>query len=355
MKRFTLFFLVILIWYPIALKAQLTKGTWYVSGATSNQLPVAQGLSELFYFKEAGLYDDQFGMGVSPEFGFFFSRRLLVGSRLSLTLVGRNEAFGVTGIAIAPFVRYYLNPQSDNNHFFANAQLNLFPPEYNTLIGSNLGLGMTHFLAPSIGLDAYLALVEPNFEISRNTQLGLFTSLNVYLNSEMKSSRKTAAPDLLRGTWLIGGTSANTQFGITSARPGASNINGLNIAPNLLYFVTDRLGVGAALNLGLSGNANFSSTVFGISPRLRYYLSPAQHRMFFLAGAYHYDAFQSKLGEQKFEGNNSRASMALGMNNFLTSHLALELSPNLNYQFESKAMRLGVDFGVQFFLGKKPK
>lgn len=212
---------------------------------------------------------------------------------------------------------------------------------------------MTHFIAPGIGLDAYLALVEPHFEIRRNTQVGLFTSLNVYLDPEARGNRKLAIPELQRGSLIVGGTSINAQVGITQPRAGAYNANAFNISPNLLYFVGNRLALGGALNLGWAGNSSFTSTNLGLSPRVRYYLNPAQHRMLFVAGAYHYDSSKSKFGERNYETTTSRASVAVGLNSFFTSHLALELAPNLNYNFTSDDVRVGLDLGIQFFLHPK--
>ncbi|HPH19402.1 MAG TPA: hypothetical protein PLE32_11510 [Haliscomenobacter sp.] len=350
MKRFTLFSLVLLVCCPLWAQAQLSKGTWYTGGYAGSTLPVAHGLAGLSYSNEYSPNESLFGLSISPEFGYFFSSRLLVGSRLSLSLLDKTSIFGGSAIGAAPFVRYYLNPQAKNSHFFVNAQLNLFSSSDLSFTGANAGVGMTHFLAPGIGLDAYLALVEPDFQIRKNTQFGLFTSLNVYLNPEMRSTRKTALPDLQRGSLLIGGTMVNARFGITSPRLGTSNISMLNLSPNLLYFVTDRMGVGAALNLSLSGNANFDASILGISPQLRYYLAPLKHRMLFLAGAYHYDAIKTTLDSQEFQSSTSSASLALGLNSFFTSNLALELAPNLKYNFDTESMRVGVDLGIQFFL-----
>lgn len=213
MKRFTLFSLVLLLYCPLWVHAQLSKGTWYASGSTASGLPVASGLAGLSYFDELGTVNNLFGLNLSPEFGYFFSKRLLLGTGVSLSLFSKNDVFDGNALGVTPFARYYLNPQSANNHFFVNTQFNLLFSSDNNFGGANAGVGMTHFLAPGIGLDAYLAVIEPDFQIRRNTQLGLSTSLNVYLNPEMRGTRKTALPNLQAGTLMIGGTSARAQFG----------------------------------------------------------------------------------------------------------------------------------------------
>ena len=355
MKQFTLFSLVLLLACPLWVQAQLSKGTWYASGSIYSPLPVAQGLAGLSYFEEFGPVEDLFISNLSPEFGYFFSKRLLVGTRVSASLYSKNDSFDGNSIGVAPFARYYLNPQSTNNHFFVNAQFNLLFSSDNNFGGANAGVGMTHFLAPGIGLDAYLAVIEPDFLIRRNTQLGLSTSLNVYLNPEMRGTRKTALPNLQAGTLLIGGTSASAQFGISSPRSGAANLNSLTIAPNLLYFVNSRFALGGALALGLSGNQLFSTTLFGLSPKVRYDLNTDRHRLLFLSGSYHYDRVKVKYGEQEQDEKTSRASLALGLNSFFTSNLALELAPNVNYNFDDESLQVGLDLGIQFFLNPKRK
>jgi hypothetical protein len=355
MKRFTLFLLVLLLACPWLIQAQLSKGIWYASGSTATELPVASGLAGLYYVDNLGTGNSQFELSLSPEFGYFFSKRLLVGAGAPLYLFSKKDAFDSNVAGVVPFARYYLNPQSANNHFFVNAQFTLLFSRKSNFSRANAGVGMTHFLAPGIGLDAYLAVIAPDFQIRRNTQLGLFTSLNVYLNPEMRGTRKTALPNLQRGTLLIGGTSAGGQFGNTSPRAVVSNLNSLSIAPNLLYFVNSRLALGAALGLKLAGNENFSTTLIGLSPRVRYYLNTDQHRLLFLSGAYQYDLLKAKVGENKLDNGTSRASLALGLNSFFTSNLALELAPNVNYEFDFELLQVGLDLGIQFFLNPKPK
>lgn len=355
MKHFTLFLLALLMICPSWAQAQLSKGTWYVSGYTGSPLPVAQNLGDLSYYNKLGTERDLVSLHISPEIGYFFSDRFLAGARLGGGLLRKNDFVNGNSFIASPFVRYYINPNAENTHFYANAQLNLLATKDDNVFSGNVGVGLTHFIAPGIGLDAYLAIVEPHFEISRNTQLGLFTSLNVYLNPDLKANRKIAVPELQAGSILIGGTSVNGQLGINSPRGTTFNTNRFNISPNVLYFISNRLALGGALNFGLSGNSRFNVTDLGLSPRARYYLNSAQHRMLFLGAAYHYDTQKAQFGERNFDISTSRASFAVGLNSFFTSHLALELAPNLIYNFTSDEVRVGLDLGIQFFLHPRSK
>lgn len=342
-------FICVLIW-PMLVQAQLTRGTIYSSGYGSNNIPgFANGLAELSL--NAGNDNDLLGLAIAPEFGLFVSDRWLLGSRLTIGSFTIADRTGVGGFSLSPFARYYFNPQAHNNHFFANAQfdLSLSPGT----LGANLGLGMTHFLAPGLGWDTYLALQRPDFEINKNLRLGLSSRLNIYLNKDLRTNRREALSGIQRGSVMIGGTNGGFSFGIQSARKGTSNISIFDIAPNLLYFFTDHLAVGTRLNLATNGNDNFNFTTFGIVPQVRYYFAKAQHQLWFIGSAYEFARFTGKLAEQDFEANTSSLNFGGGLNSFLTPHLALELAPNLNYNFERNTTRVGIDLGIQFFLHPK--
>lgn len=342
-------FICMLIW-PMLVQAQLTRGTFYSSGYGTVIPGFTGGLAGLAI--EASKEDNAlFGLAIAPEFGLFVSDRWLLGSRLTIGSFALAGVTGVGGFSLSPFARYYFNPQAHNNHFFANAQfdLSLSPGT----VGANLGLGMTHFLAPGLGWDTYLALQQPDFEIDKNLRLGLSSRLNIYLNNDLRTNRREALSGIQRGSVMIGGTNGGFSFGIQSAREGTSNISIFDIAPNLLYFFTDQLAVGTRLNLATNGNDNFNVTTFGIAPQVRYYFAKAQHQLWFIGSAYEFARSTGKLAEQDFEVNSTSLSFGGGLNSFLTPHLALELAPNLNYNFERNTTRIGIDLGIQFFLHPK--
>lgn len=355
MKHLTLCLLVLILICPLWAQAQLSKGTWYVSGSAAGNVPVAQGLAGLSLSTQNGTDDNLVGLNISPTIGYFFSDRLLAGSRFTLNAYTGNDALLSSGVVVAPFLRYYINPKAANNHFYANTQLFVIATEDNRATGANLAVGMTHFLAPGLGWDISLALTEPDFQIRRNTQLGLLTSLNVYLNPELKTSRKTALSGIQRGSLMIGGTSASALTGIGVPRVGTSTLRSLNLNPNLLYFVGNRLGLGASMTVGLTGAYNFNASWLGISPQVRYYFNTDKHRVLFASAAYSYNRVYTKYEGRELKDNLSNASVALGLNSFFTPNLALELAPNVNYNLDSETLRVGLDFGIQFFLHPRSK
>jgi len=344
-----LFFMLIVI-CPILAQAQLTRGTFYSSGYGVNSIPgFANGLAELSLTTGNG--NGLLGLAIAPEFGLFVSDRWLLGSRLTIGSFILSGETGAGGFSLSPFARYYFNPQASNNHFFANAQLDLsLSPG---AVGANLGLGMTHFLAPGLGWDTYLALQQPDFEIDKNLRVALSSRLNIYFNKDLRTNRREALSGIQRGSVMIGGTNGSFSFGIQSPREGASNISIFDVAPNLLYFFTDQLAVGTRLKLVINGNDNFNVTTFGLAPQVRYYFAKAKHRLWFIGNAFEFSRSSGTIGDQNFKINNSSFSIGSGLNSFLTPHLALELAPNLNYNFDSNTTRIGIDLGVQFFLHPK--
>jgi hypothetical protein len=333
----------------LLVQAQLTRGTIYSSGYGNNGvLGFANGLAEISLLSGEG--NDLLGLSISPELGLFVSDRWLLGSRLTMGGVALEQVVGTGNFSLAPFARYYFNPQARNNHFFANTQVDLrFSPHS---LGANLGLGLTHFLAPGLGWDTYLALHKPDFEVNKNLRLTLSSRLNIYLNPDLRSSRRDALSGIQRGSLMIGGTSSGFEVNLQNA-PESPNASIFNLSPNLLYFFSDHLALGTRLNLAFSGNDNFNSTYFALAPQLRYYFRKAQHQLWFIGSSYEFTRFTGKFLEQEFDVNTGSVSFGGGLNSFLTPHLALELAPNLNYNFESQNTRIGIDLGVQFFLHPK--
>lgn len=350
MNRFPRYCCMFMLIWPMLAQAQFTRGTFYYSGYGINSVPgFANGLAELSL--NTGNDNGLLGLAIAPEFGLFVSDRWLLGSRLTIGSFILSGETGLGSFSLSPFARYYFNPQASNNHFFANAQFDLSISP--TTMGANLGLGITHFLAPGLGWDTYLALQRPDFEIERNLRLGLSSRLNIYLNKDLRTNRREALSGIQRGSVIIGGTNGGFSFGIQSAREGASNISIFDVAPNLFYLFTDHLAVGTRLNLIISGNDNFNITTYGLTPQVRYYFTKAQHRLWFIGSAYQFARSKGTVAGQDFEGNSTSLSFGGGLNSFLTPHLALELAPNLNYNFERNTTRIGIDLGIQFFLHPK--
>lgn len=352
MRVFTLSTLFLLL-FSAGAQAQLTKGTRYASGL-SNGYNFANGQAELSWVSDEG--GDFINLGISPELGYFFTNRLLLGANVTLvTGSGIDDDVNLIG-AIGPFARYYFNPGSANNHFFVNAQLvALFDGDDDGVAQGNFGVGMTHLLAPGIGWDTYLALTDAELGSEGGNFIGLFSTLNVYFNQEQRAARKSIVSGVGRGSFMIGGSSGSLLFSVDDLRPSSGNSYVVNFAPNVVYFITDRLGLGASFGLGFSGSGDFfKSSSVSIQPQARYYFAQQQRRQWFAGAAFSTSAFRIEFaGSDVIKDNTSSISIGAGVNSFLTPNIALELSPNFSYNLDVNTARLGVDLGVQFFLNRK--
>ncbi len=259
-----------------------------------------------------------------------------------------------------PFARYYFNPKSANSHFFAQVS-----PRANisgsTVIGLDAGVGVTHFLAPGVGLDTYLSYVNTDLSSTGGGSVGLSTGLNILLDRESFANRRTAEPGVGRGSLMIGGTGGIARL----AQTGQSNVTAVGISPNVLYFLNDRLALGAGLEMGFARNDSESFTynvsTIGISPQARYYFarSPRQHWFMALGG----DAAFTSITGNVFEGKSKSYGFDIGagMNAFLNRNVALEIGPYLQYRTQtfdgnsSSGLRLGLNVGLQFILNKGGK
>ena len=58
---------------------------------------------------------------------------------------------------------------------------------------------------------------------------------------------------ITKGNWLVGGTGNFSSYENKSSSNGLENINkgfGINVSPNIGYFLANRFAVGSLLNLG---------------------------------------------------------------------------------------------------------
>jgi opacity protein-like surface antigen len=215
-----------------------------------------------------------------------------------------------------------------------------------------LQAGATHFLAPGIGVDAYLQFRDSDLSNDNVSSLGIGATLNIYLNDEMYNNRKSGTANLQRGTLMIGGT-GGASFGL-----GDNNSRGISLAPQMFYFLNPKLAIGGGLQAFFNRNNfsgfQFTTTNLAISPQMRYYLGTGEHRLWFIGGGLNINHSRSK---NSFLGNEILVSdtnvgfgLGGGVNSFITPNIALEIGPSLRINPTSESVQIGIDLGVQFFL-----
>jgi hypothetical protein len=154
-----------------------------------------------------------------------------------------------------------------------------------------------------------------------------------------------------QGNLLLGGTaSMGAEFN------EFNDVFGVDISPNIGYFVDAGLAIGGALSFGYSKSDNSSATRFGLIPFARFYFTQSGNLMFFL---------QAKAGiltnrfDNGFSVNSSNGGVfggGPGMAIFLTDQIAIEGAFELlRYGGDFRFTDLGLRFGVQAYLGQSEK
>jgi hypothetical protein len=348
--------LIFLLVLPLTLFGQLQKGTWLIGGRAAVNTPVISSVDNPDV-------DDQtyVSLQLAPRFGYFLSKRWMIGGGLFSSVTITDGEAG-TLISISPEVRYYFNPDHTTRNWFATLS-DGFGAGLSTGSGVNvrasiplIGVGVNQFLTPNVALEG---LLSANFRNDENAiQLGL--GLQFFLRPP-GADTSAVKPALGKGTLLLGGSA-----GISNQE---RDFWRLEAAPNAGIFLTDRWVVGGAINLSysfLTSGSESRGSLVGIIPFVRYYLNPngGRSRWFLAADT------GVVLGKITREGGivpnlnytGFLTSGKVGINHFLTPSLALEGTFGVHYaDYESKdnlnlgssTLRVGGDFGLQFFLGRR--
>lgn len=340
-----------------SLQAQLSKGTLYLGSYFNRNNAAVQsdwGSLSLNAFQDSSFLE----FSLSPEVAIFLSDRIMVGGRFLYGMATDFESSG-SAVGLNPLARYYLNPKANNTHFFGQASLGAtfqLTENGSALFQSQLGVGMTHFIAPGIGLDVALTFEDPDFESSHDGSLALSTRLNIYLDRNSRANHQTVVSGITRGTWMLGGTTSNFRLSTAALRASNDPSYAFTINPSALYFVGNRLGIGAAFSVGMSGSSDlFKIRTIGIAPQLRYYLSPQQRTQWFVGTGFSMQSVKADLFDLKYEAESTNIFLGGGVNSFITPNLAFELGPNLNYDVEQGTLTPCINLGLQFFLNPRSR
>lgn len=165
-----------------------------------------------------------------------------------------------------------------------------------------------------------------------------------------------------KGNYLLGGN-----LGIIYSSNQDYIHYGMDIKPNVGYFVTDRLALGLALPFSFSRSKNdawqYSYTYYGLSPFLRYYFAKRDKSAFFASTSFGFSNASSKnksgsSDETKNSSTYTSANLSLGYVYFLTKNIGLEavLGYNRNKEKDYDTRSdIRFNIGFQIYLGKGAK
>lgn len=157
-------------------------------------------------------------------------------------------------------------------------------------------------------------------------------------------------------------------FGSTDNKNTDAKTNSFEIAPQVNYFVTENISLGARIgfasekgSLAGTDTSDISSVAFGVQGR--YYFTPASKFSLFTGLGFDYLSITDNLRNPELKVNGFNVGLGLGLNYFVSSNFSIEASfAALNYTSEKQdvtgaknvtAFELGGDmtaisFGVNY-------
>lgn len=163
---------------------------------------------------------------------------------------------------------------------------------------------------------------------------------------------KTAFAQTQKGYLMLGGNFG----GFSYNSKGSSNKSyNFNVTPSLGYLVANRWVVGGIIDLGISGSKSENSqtittTSYGISPFVRYFLSDADRDKYFAQAKFNVGGLkQTDVSASSYIGYG----LSLGYNHFFVKAVALEIGVGYDFKHPSEGFdenNFGVNVGLQIFL-----
>lgn len=169
----------------------------------------------------------------------------------------------------------------------------------------------------------------------------------------------SANAQITKGNWMVGGSGNFTNYKSTYQNNNVEITqtgNGLQISPNIGYFVRDKFAVGTSANFGFSNPSgdNNNSHGYGVSPFVRYYfLKPEKMVNLFAQASYGFSEGKSDSGGSN---KSSGYSFKMGPAIFFNNSTALEFTLDYNgskYSDNSKSNYFTVGIGFQIHLEKR--
>jgi len=346
--------------------SQIEKGSWLIdfNGKTGYDYEINFSFPQL-YLSLAYLPTNNLAVGINYGGKAYFPE-------------GRNRGTSL----YAAFARYYLNPSSENFHFFGQLKLGalsdylqdetteyrwFFTPsagmsyELNAGLGFEVGLGLTFMESLNTGQMRYnnlnftlgwmatiserskLALEESEYlfgrgSITLSAGFTLNNSFDLGLSSLLASTEAELLPDALV---------------FSNLNESSSNVGTIDFG--IGFFLGDR----TVFNIGL-GIINFSetridpaTTIFAIAPGLRYYI-PLKSKRTLIFGQATYEFGGVNLGGLGAESTYHFISAGAGVNYLIGPSVALEIGADfgrLSWDIINEEPYLfNVFYGLRLFL-----
>ena len=141
----------------------------------------------------------------------------------------------------------------------------------------------------------------------------------------------TANAQITKGNWMVGGTGNFSSYESKYKSNGNEITNkglGINLSPNIGYFLADKFVVGASLSIGYTKpKGSDDSFGYGIGPYVRYYFL-REDKQINLFSEVNYIFGETKSGNNKSKSNGY--GLKAGSVIFFNSSVGLEVSLDYN-------------------------
>lgn len=173
------FYLIVIMLFSLSSFAQITKGNWMMGGVASfshNKYTDSMGTTEANSFS------------ISPNVGYFFMDKLVVGASGLLSSTFNNTGMDSTNYGIGPFARYYFLDEEKPFNIFSEISYGLqkVSQSENKIENFNVKAGAVYFLNSSVGLEAALNYSNKKYSggINDATNKTLFLSFGFQIHLE---------------------------------------------------------------------------------------------------------------------------------------------------------------------------
>jgi hypothetical protein len=292
-----------------------------------------------------------------PRFGLMVTDHWMVGAGVSIRGFGNN----VYPSEVAPEIRYYINPRSKKNNYYAGLRyiLGINEPAHSSY---GFRLGFNRFLNEHIAFNVRaIYSVRPQ---TANIMLLSF-GLQPFMNGLDRSQWRSGISAFNKGDLMI-----DSDLGGVSVQ---SNIIRLRFRPKVGLFLSEQTLIGIELSANFSQHLNrevqYTDKGISIAPYLRHYFGNKQsHWRWYAQAGFFFSSSRSEAFSSKRKSLISLVSSRLGTNWFLTPNLAFDMGLGLDYHIwtnvnrsnpwngsfdgplPSSGLRVGASIGVQYFL-----
>lgn len=375
MKLFTrsLFLVSSLFLFIGNTEAQIIKSKFYLGNRlmaprsiTTSTLIFDQ--SDLFKLTNERQYTrwDEINIGTSMSLGYFASNRILMRTDIAYSALFTEEfRYDLFNLGVA--IRYYYKPGDSQNNFFSEIGASHFWGEgfLENILSAEVGLGVSRLLAPSLVFEGQLNYHRNDLLNGDNGNYLFSLGIGLLLGKEDRES-PAIAPSLTKGTIMLGANSL--RFGIFRQDQGFGHA--LNLQPNVLYFITDKLALGAEIYFGydrittleieiISTGETFkgyrTNVQVGGTPIIRYQTQNNSRLRYYLEAGLAYSFLQvtrdNSFLEQRVEATEKfQPLLKPAVSYFITEQATLELGPEFRYDKQSQKVFGNIELGFKALL-----